>query len=156
MWCSCLSLRQRQTATCFGARAVILAQLAGRLVCPWERECQGAVSCRARQQVTMLGFYFPICSPHPGLETTQSMVKRCAFPGGPVAETSAPNAGGCGSIPGQGTRSHIPQLEISCATTKGGWSQINKILKKRKKMSMVLSSVISHCLSYLTHLNASR
>ena len=28
------------------------------------------------------------------------------FPGGPVAE-SAPRAGGWGSIPGQGTRSHM-------------------------------------------------
>ena len=31
----------------------------------------------------------------------------------------APNAGGLGSIPGQGTRSHMPQLKI-------GFSQINK------------------------------
>ena len=29
MWCSCLSLRRRQTTTCFGGRAVISAQLAG-------------------------------------------------------------------------------------------------------------------------------
>ena len=29
-----------------------------------------------------------------------------------------PNAGGPGSVPGQGTRSHMPQLKISCATTK--------------------------------------
>ena len=29
------------------------------------------------------------------------------FPGGPVAETPCTNAGGLGSIPGQGTRSHI-------------------------------------------------
>ena len=29
----------------------------------------------------------------------------------------APNAGGLGSIPGQGTRSHMPQLKIPRATT---------------------------------------
>ena len=39
-------------------------------------------------------------------------------PLGPMAETPAPNAGGQGSIPAQGTRSHIPQLKISHATTK--------------------------------------
>ena len=31
---------------------------------------------------------------------------------------SAPNAGGPGLIPGQGTRSHKLQLNIPCATTK--------------------------------------
>ena len=140
-----------------GARAVILAQLAGRLVCPWEQGCQGAVSRGARQQVTTLGFYFPICSPHPGPETTQSAFKRCAFPGGPVAKTPAPNAGGCGLIPGQGTRSHIPQLEISCATMKGCWTQINKILKKKKKTSMVSLSLAHFPLPQSPdHLNASR
>ena len=28
-----------------------------------------------------------------------------------------PSTGGLGSIPGHGTRSHIPQLKIPCATT---------------------------------------
>ena len=28
------------------------------------------------------------------------------------------NAGGLGSIPGQGTRSYMPQVRIPCATTK--------------------------------------
>ena len=40
------------------------------------------------------------------------------FPGGPVAETPCTNAGGLGSIPGQGTRSHMLQLRIPNATTK--------------------------------------
>lgn len=47
----------------------------------------------------------------------------------------APNAGGLGSIPGEGIRSHTPQLEIPnaatkilTATTKTGHSQTN--LKK--------------------------
>ena len=51
------------------------------------------------------------------------------------------NAGGLGSIPGQGTRSHMPQLKmpqtatkILHAATKTRHSQINKkILKKKKK-----------------------
>ena len=38
----------------------------------------------------------------------------------------APNAEGPGSIPGQGTRSHMPQLKIPHATTKTLYSQINK------------------------------
>ena len=37
------------------------------------------------------------------------------FPGGPVAKTLTPNAGGQGSIPGQRTRSHMPQLRPSAA-----------------------------------------
>ena len=42
----------------------------------------------------------------------------------------APSAGGPGSIPGQGTRSHMPQLKIPHAATK---TQHNQYLKKKKK-----------------------
>ena len=49
-----------------------------------------------------------------------------------------PNTGGPGSIPGQGTRSHMPQLgvlmpqlKIPHAATKTKLSQIN--IKKKKK-----------------------
>ena len=45
----------------------------------------------------------------------------------------APNVGGPGSIPGQGTRSNMPQLKISHAATKTRCSQISKIKKKKKK-----------------------
>ena len=38
----------------------------------------------------------------------------------------APNAGGWGSIPGQGTGSHMPQLKISGAAMKTRRSQIKK------------------------------
>ena len=41
-----------------------------------------------------------------------------------------PNAGAPGSIPGQETRSRMPQLKISCAATKTWHSQINKHLFK--------------------------
>ena len=37
-----------------------------------------------------------------------------------------PSAAGLGSIPGQGTRSRIPQLKIPHATTETQYSQINK------------------------------
>ena len=37
-----------------------------------------------------------------------------------------PNAGGLGSIPAQGTRSHMPRLKTLHATTKSQHSQINK------------------------------
>ena len=34
------------------------------------------------------------------------------FSDGPVAKLNTPNAGGLGSIPSQGTRSHMPQLQV--------------------------------------------
>ena len=34
------------------------------------------------------------------------------FPGGPVVKNMPSEAGDVGSIPGQGTRSHMPQLKI--------------------------------------------
>ena len=37
-----------------------------------------------------------------------------------------PNGGGLGSIPGQGTRSHMPQLESLHSATKTWCSQMNK------------------------------
>ena len=40
------------------------------------------------------------------------------FPGAPVANTPAPSAGDPGSIPGQGTRSHMLQLKTLHAATK--------------------------------------
>ena len=43
----------------------------------------------------------------------------------------APNTGGPGSIPGQGTRSHMPQLNTLCTTTKTQRSWLNKYLKVR-------------------------
>ena len=42
----------------------------------------------------------------------------------------APYAGGLGSIPGQGTRSHMPQLKILCPTTKIRCRQIKNVKKK--------------------------
>ena len=61
--------------------------------------------------------------------------RRCRvdFPRGPVAKTLASSAQGPGSIPGQGTRSHMPQLrahilqlKISSVATKTWYSQISK------------------------------
>ena len=40
---------------------------------------------------------------------------------------------GLGSIPGQGTRSHMPQLKIPSAATKTWSSQINIKKKKRER-----------------------
>ena len=57
------------------------------------------------------------------------------FPGGPVVKTQCSKCRGLGSIPGQGNRSHRPQLrihmpqrgsEILCATIKTWHSQLNK------------------------------
>ena len=38
-----------------------------------------------------------------------------AFPGGPVVKNPLSNAGDVGSIPGWGTRSHMPQLSPRAA-----------------------------------------
>ena len=57
--------------------------------------------------------------------------------GGPVAKTCTPNAEGLGSLPGQGTRSHTPQVKILHATTKTRCSQTNKqidIFKRKKEI----------------------
>ena len=45
-----------------------------------------------------------------------------------------PSAGGPSSIPGQGTRSHMPQIKIPHAVAKTRCSQINKCLKKYNKV----------------------
>ena len=45
------------------------------------------------------------------------------FPGGLPTWLHALNAGGLGSIPGQGTRSYTTQLKILRATTKTQWAK---------------------------------
>ena len=40
-----------------------------------------------------------------------------------------PSAGGSGSVPGQGTRSHMLQLKILCAATRLSAAEINIFLK---------------------------
>ena len=44
------------------------------------------------------------------LDEGNQKVKTRDFPGGPVAKTPSSHARGLGSIPGQGTRSHMPKL----------------------------------------------
>ena len=63
----------------------------------------------------------------------------------------APNAGGLGLIPGQGTRSrmpqlraHMPQLKILYATTKIWHSQINNFKKYMKQRSISICIDQSH------------
>ena len=48
----------------------------------------------------------------------------------------APNAGGPGSILGQGTRSHMPQLNVPSASAKTWYSQMNRYFLKRKMVSL--------------------
>ena len=50
------------------------------------------------------------------------------YPGGPVAKTPCFQCRGWGSIPGQGTRSHVTQLKITHVLTKTWCSQINIFL----------------------------
>ena len=50
-----------------------------------------------------------------------------------MAKTYTPNAGGLDSLPGQGTKSHMPQVKILHATTKTQCSQTNKQIDISKK-----------------------
>ena len=67
------------------------------------------------------------------LAAVLSLKKRLGdFPGGPLARLHAPNTGGLGLIPDQGTRSHMPQLraciphlKIWSAATETWGGQIN-------------------------------
>ena len=52
----------------------------------------------------------------------------------------APKAQDPGSIPGHGTRSHMPQLKIPCATTKTWHKQINTFFKKKEKYNIEINS----------------
>ena len=45
-------------------------------------------------------------------KTTESNLNFRDFPTGPVAKTPHSQAGGLGSIPGQGTSAHTPQLRV--------------------------------------------
>ena len=47
--------------------------------------------------------------------THLKIVKMRDFSGSSVAKTPAPNAEALGLIPGQGTRSHMPQLRPQCS-----------------------------------------
>ena len=53
----------------------------------------------------------------------------------------APNVVDLGSIPGQGTRCHMPQLKITHAATETQHSQINKYFLKRRNIWEVLRQV---------------
>ena len=62
----------------------------------------------------------------------------------------APSAGGPGSVPGQGTRSHMPQrkLKIPCVSTKTQHRQINIFLKNKSILSpplLVFNMLSQHC-----------
>ena len=62
----------------------------------------------------------------------------------------APNAVGLGSIPGQGTRSHMhATTKILCAATKTQRSQINKNIKKKCFLRCFAASVYVILVGYL-------
>ena len=52
----------------------------------------------------------------------------------------APNAGGLGLIPGQGTKSHMLQIKILHAATKTWCSQINFLKRIKYTLELVLES----------------
>ena len=65
----------------------------------------------------------------------------------------SPNAGGQGSIPHQGTRSHTPQVKILNATTKIRRSQINKYFSIKKLSQQHLTSEETFILKSLLNLS---
>ena len=56
---------------------------------------------------------------------------------------STPSAGDLGSTPGEGTRSHMPQLKILCAARKSWWSQINKYFWKKDDANSTVTKIES-------------
>ena len=48
------------------------------------------------------------------------------FPGGPVAKIPSSQGGGPGSIPGRGTRSHMPQLRVHMLQRRHNTAKITK------------------------------
>ena len=55
------------------------------------------------------------------LKTKQmTIMKRGNFPGGPVAKTLHSQKGDPGLTPGQGTRSHMPQLRVCMPQLRPG------------------------------------
>ena len=60
------------------------------------------------------------------------------FPGGPEAKTPSSQWGGLGSISGQGTRSHMPQLRLHMLHLK--IQHAAETEKKRKKEINVTST----------------
>ena len=67
-----------------------------------------------------------VCVGATGLPVTWRKEKRETFLVVQWLRLCSPNAGGPGLIPGQGTRSHMPQLKNPCVETKTWYSQINK------------------------------
>ena len=55
-------------------------------------------------------FHLPMLGSTKRKKLANRSIQTWGSPGGPVARLYAPNAGGLGSIPGQGTGSHILQL----------------------------------------------
>ena len=56
------------------------------------------------------------------------------FPGGPEAKTLSSQWGGLGSISGQGTRSHVPQLRVHMLHLKIQHAAETEKKKERKKL----------------------
>ena len=69
----------------------------------------------------------------------------------PWLRLCTPSARSPGSITGQGTRPHMPQLKIPVASTKvKKHSQINKYLLKSKNSLSVICPTTFHCFSSLS------
>ena len=62
------------------------------------------------------------------------------FPGGPVAKTLCSQLGDPGSIPGQGTRSHMPQLRVCLLQLKPHMLQLRPGTTKKKKKSKCMKT----------------
>ena len=75
--------------------------------------------------------YFTFLFSHLSLPLNFEVFKahRWDFPSGPMAKTLHSQCSRLGSIPGQGTRSHMLQLKILHSTTKTRSSQMNKYFK---------------------------
>ena len=58
------------------------------------------------------------------------------FPGGPENKTPSSQWEGLGSIPGQGTRSHMPQLRVHMLQLKLPHAAETKKIKRKKEINV--------------------
>ena len=95
----------------------------------WPKEGQESPAGKASMPPCLLDL--SLCSSSLlAINTRKKDLLAWDFPGGPVVKTLSSQCRGQSSMPGEGTRSHMPQLKISCAATKTQHSQINTFRKK--------------------------
>ena len=121
----CLNLNESQKKARVGRVEVKSISCVRLFATPWTVARQAPPSPGFSRQEHWSGLPFPSLRglPNPGIKPRSATLQADSLPSEPPGK---PYAGDLGSIPGQGTRCHMPKLKILCATTKTRCSQINK------------------------------